>query len=118
MGIETINGSLVLLLVYVDNDWKDIGGNIFPQEGYIEAKEFTADIDIRFGLCGILWGETTSFPYERMDSGHWLVVKTESNAELIRTDCHLNRYKFRNGSVVFCGSLKSARKYIKKHRTG
>lgn len=109
------NGSFVLLLVYVDDDWMDIGGNSYPKEGYIEARKFTNDIDIRLGLYGILWGDIKKLEYEKTNAGYWLVVKAEWSDDLIKTDYFANRYKFRNGIVVFCGSLKSSRNYIRKH---
>jgi len=111
-----INGTYVLVLTYVDNDWLDIGGNLYPTEGYIEAKNFTKDIDIRFGLCGILWGKIHFLPYEKINTGHWIVVKTEVKEDLIKTDWYLNRYKFNNGFVVYAGNLRSAAKYIIKHK--
>ncbi len=106
----------VLMLVYADGNWMDIGGNVYPTEGYIEAQEFTRDIDIRYGLCGILWGETCYLPYEKTCSGNWLAVKTELNEDLIKTDSYYNRYKFRNGLVVYSGNLKLTSKYIVKHK--
>ncbi len=45
-----------------------------------------------------------------------MVVKTELNEELIRTDFYYNRYKFRNGFVVHAGNIKSAAKYIIKNK--
>ena len=110
------NSSYVLMLVYIDNDWMDIGGNRYPVEGYIESQQFTRDIDIEYGLCGIPWGKTYYFPYEQINGGKWLVVKTELNEELIRTDFYYNRYKFRNGFVVHAGNIKSAAKYIIKNK--
>lgn len=108
--------SYVLMLVYIDNDLMDIGGNIHPVEGYVEATNFTHDIDIRNGLYGIMWGKTCSLPYEKIDKGHWLVVKTETGGDLIKTDGYHNRYKFRNGIVVHFGNLRSAAKYIIKNK--
>ena len=109
-------GNYVLMLVYLDEDWLDLSGNKYHSEGFIEAKEFTNDIDLQNGLYGIMWGKTNYFPYEKIDKGHWAVVKTEINQELIKTDWHYNRYKFRNGFIVYLGSLRSAAKYILKHK--
>ncbi len=112
-----MKGSIyVLMLVYVDENWMDIGGNVYPPEGYIEAKKFTKDIDIQYGLCGIPWGKTCYFPYEKIDSGNWLVVKTELGENLIKTDWYYNRYKFHSGLVVYSGGLRSAARYIVKHK--
>ena len=114
--MKKIKGSYVLILAYVDNNWMDIGGNLYPIEGYVEAKTFTEDIDIRFGLSGILWGKTHYLPYEKIDDGHWAVVKTELNENLIKTDWYLNRYKFKSGFVGYSGNLRSASKYIMKNK--
>lgn len=94
----------------------DIGGNIYPTEGFIVAKNFTRDIDVRFGLNGILWGKTCYFPYEKIDKGHWAVVKIELTEDLIQTDYRYNRYKFSNGFVVYTGSLRFAADYILEHK--
>lgn len=114
--MKGIYGSYVLLLVYVDGDRKDIGGNIYPTQGHIEAKKFTRDVDIRFGLYGILWGEAPYLVYEKINKGHWLVVKAELSEDLIRTDWHLNHHKFNSGFVVCSGDLETASKYIIKNK--
>lgn len=105
-------GCYVFMLVYVDSEWMDIGGNTYPIEGYIEAKEFTRDIDIRYGLYGILWGKIDYLSYERIKDGHWLVVKTELSEDLIKTDYYNGHYKFKNGFVVYAGNIRSAAKFI------
>lgn len=109
--MEISKGCYVLMLVYVDGEWRDIGDNLYPLEGYIEAQEFTRDIDIRYGLNGIPWGKTCFLPYEKID-GNWIVVKTEFGEDLITTDFYYNRYKFKNGNVVYSGNLRSAAEYI------
>lgn len=105
-------GCYVFILVYVDEEWIDLSGNKYPIEGYITANNFTNDIDLRNGLHGIMWGKTRYFPYENIYEGHWLVVKTEANDELIRTDWYYNRYKFKTGFIVCAGNIKTAAKYI------
>ncbi len=114
--MESKNGCYVLMLVYVDENWMDIGGNIYPPEGFVKAKDFTKDIDIQNGLYGILWGKTCYFPYEKIDVGNWLVVKTELSEDLIKTDWYYNRYKFCNGWVVHAGNTRSSAKYIVSHK--
>jgi hypothetical protein len=110
------NSSLcVLMLVYVDDDWMDIGGNVYPQSGYVECKYFTDDINIENGLYGILWGETDRFLYEKKNKGHWLVVKTEWNKEIIKVNSY-NRYKFRNGFIVKTGKYKKLMNYLVKNK--
>jgi len=111
-------GCYVLMLAYVDDDWMDIGGNIYPPEGYVESKKFTRDIDIRYGLYGIPWGKTCNLSYEQIKKGHWVVVKTEQSDDVIKTDSYYNRYKFRNGCVVYSDNLRSAAKYIIKNKNG
>jgi hypothetical protein len=112
MDKSDVKGLYVLLLVYVDNDLLDIGGNLYPKEGYVESNEFSKDIDIRYGLYGIMFGKTNKLQYENINSGHWIVVKTELNEYIIKTDRCLNRYKFNNGFVVHFGNLESASEYI------
>jgi len=110
------NGNYVLMLVYCDEEWMDIGGNEYPPEGYVEAKKFTYDIDIENGLYGIMWGKTCYFPYEKLENKNWVVVKTEISEDIIKIDSYYNRYKFRCGSVVHTGDIRSASKYILKNK--
>lgn len=106
----------VLLLSYIDDNRTDIGGTVFPEEGFIESKNFKKDINIRNGLTGILWGESNTLPYEKINKGFWLVIKTEKNDDFIRTDILDNRYKFPNGTILYCGDLISAANYIIEHK--
>ena len=106
----------VLMLVYVGNDWKDIAGNKYLSKHFVEAKSFTRDIDIRHGLSGIPWGKTDYLLYEKIDKGHWLVVKTELSEDIIKINDFYNRYKFKNGMVVHSGDICSSFKYIAKHK--
>ena len=105
-------GVHVLMLCYVDGNWMDIGGNTLPTEGFVESNSFEKDADIMTGLNGIMWGQTSYLPYEKIKKGNWLVVKTEINEDMIKTDFMHNRYKFPSGSVVFSGNFKNAAKYI------
>lgn len=114
--MESKYGCYVLILSYVDENWMDIGGNVFPIEGFIEAKNFEKNADIRTGLNGILWGQSGYLPYERINKGNWAVIKTEISDELIKTDYNSNRYKFPNGIIVYSGNLRSAARYIIKHK--
>jgi hypothetical protein len=114
--MESKYGCYVLMLSYVDENWMDIGGNIFPIEGFIESKNFERNADIRTGLNGILWGQSSYLPYEKINNGNWVVVKTEVSEDLIKTDHYNNRYKFLNGIIVCSGNLRDAAKYIIKHK--
>ena len=109
-------GYYVLMLSYVDENWMDIGGVVYPTEGFIESENFERNVDIRTGLSGILWGQSHYLSYEKINQGNWVVVKTDINDDLIRVDFHSNRYKFRNGNVVYSGNLRSAAKYIITHK--
>lgn len=100
-----INCNCVLVLCYVDNDWLDLAGNKFSYSGFIQASDFRSDIDIRYGLYGILWGKTHSFIYESLHKGYWAVVKTQINDDLILVDQYTNRYKFKEGIILLAGSL-------------
>ena len=110
------NSGYLLVLVYLDKDWLDIAGNKYPYKGFIQAKIFTNDIDIRFGLYGILWGKTQLFIYEQIHKGHWAVVKIEQNYDLLEVDPHTNRYKFKEGIVLHSGNLSSCAEYILRLR--
>lgn len=101
----------VLMLIYVDDERKDISGNYYPENGFINNNEFQFDLDIMSGFYGIKWGETDSLYYEDVN-GEWVVVKTEDNKSLICLDKNRNRYKFKEGLVVCCGDLDLCREYI------
>lgn len=116
MCMKSEYGCYVLMLSYVDENWMDIGGNVYPLEGFIEAENFKRDIDIRTGLNGILWGQTHYLPYEKIDKGNWTVVKAEISDDLIKTDWQHNRYKFPYGIIVYSGNIRSAAKYIIKNK--
>jgi len=109
-------GCYVLMLSYVDENWMDIGEVVYPTEGFIESENFERDINIRTGLSGILWGQASSLPYEKINKGNWAVVKTDISDDLIKIDHCSNRYKFRNGVVVYSGNLRSAAVYIIEHK--
>jgi len=104
------------VMCYIDDNYMDIGGNIYPEYGFISAKEFTDDNNIQYGLYGIPWGRTDNLLYEKIDSGNWVVIKTEINDELIKTDCIRNRVKFRNGMVLKVGSANYIGEFIYENR--
>jgi hypothetical protein len=110
------DNSFLLMLVYVDDEWLDIAGNKYPRDGYVFAKNFTRDIDLTNGLCGIPWGKADKLVYERTDKGHWFVVKIEKTTELIRISPLQPYYKFRAGFVEHSGTLKSCAQYIIRHK--
>ena len=94
----------------------DIGGNKYPIKGYVEADNFTNDIDIENGLYGIMWGKTFHLSYEQINEGKWVVVKTEISELLIEIDRLCNRYKFKYGIVVHSGTVTTASQYIIDHK--
>ena len=102
----------VLILTHLDQFMNDIAQNKYPIEGFVQARKFTSDYDIRYGLYGILWGKTTYFPPSEIDEGYWIVSKTEKNSNLIKIDDYHNRYKFECGMVLFSGNLRSAANFI------
>ena len=103
-------------LVYVDDDRMDIGGNLYPEEGYIEAVKYTKDINIENGLYGIKWASTYVFNYEKFDEGIWILVKIEDNDDIITVNAMENRIKFRNGIVLFYGKVLAVANFIDKIR--
>ena len=50
--------------------------------------------------------------YEKVNKGNWVVVKTEINRQLIKTDFIHNRVKFRNGMVLYVGDISSSGEFI------
>jgi len=112
----SVYGYYVLMLSYIDENWMDIGGVVYPIEGFVESKNYERNINIRTGLSGILWGQSSHLPYEKINKGNWAVVKTDINDDFVRIEAYGNRYKFRNGVVVYSGNLRSSAKYIIEHK--
>jgi hypothetical protein len=101
----------VLVLCYLDENRMDIGGNVFPEDGFITAKEFTNEIDIQCGLYGILWGKRENLFYEKVE-GNWAVVKVEVDIDFIIVDSYYNKVKFRSGMVVCSGGIEKAGEFL------
>jgi hypothetical protein len=110
--MEMQEKNYVSVLCYVDENWMDIGGNIFPEDGFIAAKEFTDDINIQFGLYGILWGNTDYLFYENVDDGNWAVIKVEVDNNFMFVDKMYNRVKFKNGMVVCSGNVEETGNFL------
>jgi len=103
----------VLILVHLDKDRCDIARNKYGFVGdVVESQEFTKDKDIRYGIYGVLWGKTSSFPYERIGDGYWAVIKTEYNDNFIVVDKYYNTVKIRTGIILHVGSIHSAAQFI------
>lgn len=108
--------SYVPVMCYVDENWMDIAGNIYPSDGFASAKSFTTDINIQHGLYGILWGKASSLVYEKINIGHWVIVKTEVNNNFIKTDHYNTRVKFKTGMVIHTGSIRTAGKFLFRNK--
>lgn len=109
---KRILNSFVFILVYVDDNLIDMAGNKYSSEGYVKAHKFTKNIDIRYGLYGILWGKTDYLIYERIkEDSNWVVVKSHSSG-LIKISRISNRVKFKNGLILYLGNVINAAKYI------
>ncbi len=101
---------------YVDENWMDIGGNIYPKEGLVTSKEFTDDINIQFGLYGILWGQTDYLLYEKTKNSNWVVVKVELDNNFIVVDKFHNRVKFKDGMILCSGSIRKTGRFLWNNR--
>lgn len=109
---KKILNSFVFILVYVDDNLMDMAGNKYSCEGYIKAQKFTKDIDIKYGLYGILWGKTDYLIYEKIKkNNNWTVVKSHSSG-LIKVSRVTNRVKFKSGLILYLGNVINAAKYI------
>lgn len=102
----------VLMLVPLDRYGNDAGGNKFPSSGFIKAKNFTIDHDIRYGLIGVPWGRADNLQYEDINFCQWAVVQTEWNISVILVDPYYKRYKFESGSVLYLGNIEEASNLI------
>ena len=108
----------LLVLVCLDKNKIDIAGNQYPREGFVRAKEFTTDIDLRYGLYGNLWGKISPFSIDDEDikNNYWAVVKTTRDDNIILINSFDNKIKFESGFVLHIGSIRSAGRFIVKIR--
>ena len=106
----------ILVLVHVDQNHVDVAGNEYPLEGYIEAEKFTDDLDLRYGLLGVPWGKTVGFPYDHVNEGKWIVVKTQISDDIIIFNEYYNQIKFKNGFVLYSGTIQQCAKFIIKNK--
>jgi hypothetical protein len=103
----------ILILVHLDKNKVDIAGNKYNGVGdVIEAKEFTKDKDIRYGIYGVPWGKTHYFLYDRLIDGFWAVIKTENNDNFIPVDKYYNTVKVKSGLILHIGTIESAAQFI------
>ena len=107
----------LLVLVHLTFEKYDLSGNKFPDEGFVKAKEFTRDNDIRYGIFGYEWGAVRRFRFEDIDYGYWSVVKTERSDNYIYINKSENSVKFESGIILQIGNLEEAGKFISETRT-
>ena len=105
----------VLFLVHIDDGMCDLVGYKYPKSGFIKAKKFEKNNDLRSGLCGILWGKAVKIT-DKTSFGKWVVVKTENNNLIKINDIDArNVYKFPRGIIMHIGNIKSCGKFIFKN---
>jgi hypothetical protein len=103
----------VLILVSLNPDASDLSGFVYPDKGYIEARHYKPDEDIRHGFYGTLWGRTPDPHWLNEDpKAVWKVVRVENNSEILYLDGDHNFVKFRRGHVVLSGTKKFCGDYI------
>ena len=106
----------VLVLISLNPDSSDLAGFVYPKEGYIEARHYKPDTNIRYGFYGTLWGECTEDKWLNTDAAaQWRVVRVDKNSEIIALDASQNFIKFRRGQVSHAGDKFSCAKYITDH---
>lgn len=102
-----------LVLVSLNPDSSDLSGFIYPKHGYIEARYYKPNNDIRFGFYGTLWGECRESTWLNPDpSAQWRVVRVEKNQEIVSLDPSQNFIKFHRGQVAYSGVKYSCAQYI------
>ena len=117
MGVIVARNNHVLVLVHLTFEKYDFAGNKFPDEGFVKAREFSRDNDIRNGIFGYEWGVTGRFRYEDVDLGNWSVVKTVRSDNYIFIDRREGTVKFESGIILKTGTLKQAGNFISNIRT-
>jgi hypothetical protein len=84
----------------------------YPRSGRVVCPDWKATKECGHGLHGWLWGVgstiTTSGDFDPKNK--FLVIEVEKWIEL-----NTQKIKFREGNVVFCGSMRKAADYLMKH---
>ena len=105
----------ILMLVPLDKHRMDVGGNVYPLEGVIVAENFSKNLDIREGLLGILEGECDDFFLDWLKAELWIVVEVENDSDLVHI-LYYNMVKFKQGFIVYEGTIKKSLNYIRKKK--
>jgi len=101
-----------LLLVPLDEYSSDPFGNVYSSTGFVKAKKFTKDKDLRFGLSGYLWGKGVSGDLNP-NSYTWVVVRADHSSHLIAgPDTVSSLTKFESGVIMARGTINDCNQYI------
>ena len=101
----------VKIAVPLDSEGIDIGGNLYPKSGFILAKNFCNDDDIRSGLWGFV-NIDSSFA-QSFNQEKWCLIQ-RTNKKIIIIDNFYNIVKFDSGIIINYGNMH----YISKLMTG
>jgi len=108
--------SYTLVLVSLNPDHTDAGGNLYPESGEIVCEGFQPNTKITSGLYGTKGGKFTENPYCSVEPGDpWRVIRIEANQDVIIISKEYNLIKFRAGTVICSGNLQECAKYVSDH---
>ncbi len=110
-----------LILRKVPRNMKGRNNFLYPKEGKVSCPDWSPRPHCGGGLHGYLWGKgsrnTMPSRISEDDHGKWLVIKTiAKNVVGIPQDNEpgreINKWKFKTGTVVLCGTRKAAAEFI------
>ena len=101
-------------MIHLDRYKRDLASNKFSNYGFVKADNFTKDVDLRFGISGVLWGKTNTLPYTSYKGDYWSVVKTEYSEDFIMVNRFCNEVKFQSGIILYMGTLTESANFIIK----
>lgn len=110
-----------LVVVTLNHDRSDEGGNVYPEKGFLTCEDFVSDKDIMTGLHGTLWGRiTTPYYLNRLNNAKVVVVRVAMDQSLILIDSEANHVKFSSCEVVHWADEKdpfrSCQNFIQKQK--
>jgi len=108
----------VVLLCPLDYKYIDIGWHYYPENGFIEDKNFINDDSLSNGFCGYLNGQIDRWYANLFDPQRmWAVLKTQRCQSFRHITIDINMFKCKHGLVVKRGSLQECQDFLKNYNT-
>ncbi len=98
-----------LILKTVNADMTSYGGFVWPESGYVEAKDWNNRKECGGGLYGALNCEGDGSLFNWSEDANWIVFEADEYVDLD------GKVKAPSANVVYCGDRTGACKYLQDH---